>query len=83
MDPNGNPLANGQVGISTVPPELVREMLPEGLMQLATTLTIQAPGVARFAAPLQLTVPNGVRGRTRLAASVLFIRSMIPGTTGS
>src|SRR5262249_41362566 len=48
----------GQVGISTVPPELVRDMLPPGLMQLASTLTLQAPGVAQFATPVQMTYPN-------------------------
>ncbi|MEO5616651.1 MAG: hypothetical protein ABIS67_02690, partial [Candidatus Eisenbacteria bacterium] len=30
---DGQPLANPQIGISTVPPELVRDMLPPGLLQ--------------------------------------------------
>jgi membrane-associated phospholipid phosphatase len=55
---DGQPLAGAQVGISLVPPELVRDMLPQGLMQLAATMTIQAPGVAAFSTPLQLTFPN-------------------------
>src|SRR5262249_49767631 len=33
VDAQGNPIANGQVGISTVPPELVKDMLPAGIVQ--------------------------------------------------
>ena len=58
IGPDGQPLAGAQVGISLVPPELVRGMLPPGLMQLATTMTIQAPGVATFSTPVRLTFPN-------------------------
>ena len=58
IGPDGHPLAGAQVGISLVPPELVRGMLPPGLMQLATTMTIQAPGVATFSTPVRLTFPN-------------------------
>ena len=35
----------GQVGISMVPPELVRDMLPPGVLQHTFDITIQAPGV--------------------------------------
>src|SRR5207237_4338712 len=55
---DGQKLSSGQVGFSTVPPSLVRDMLPQGVMQLATTLTIQAPGVASFSTPLQVTFAN-------------------------
>ncbi len=54
---NGQPLANPQVGISTVPPELVRDMLPPGLLQHTFDITIQAPGAATFNTPLQMTFP--------------------------
>jgi Ca2+-binding RTX toxin-like protein len=55
---NGQPLANAKVGIATVPPELVRDMLPPGILQHTFDLTIQAPGAAVFSTPLQLTLPN-------------------------
>jgi hypothetical protein len=55
---NGQVLDNAQVGIATVPPELVRDMLPPGLLQHTFDLTIQAPGAAVFNTPLQLTLPN-------------------------
>lgn len=55
---DGRPVDNPKVGISTVPPELVRGMLPDGLMQLSATLTIQAPGVAVFNEPVALSFPN-------------------------
>ncbi len=55
---DGQPLANAQVGISTVPPELVRDMLPTGLMQHSFDITIQAPDAAVFSAPLQINFPN-------------------------
>lgn len=55
---DGQLLNNAQVGISTVPPELVRDMLPPGLLQHTFDLTIQAPGAAVFSTPLQLTLPN-------------------------
>ncbi|MGE0642375.1 MAG: Ig-like domain-containing protein [Nitrospira sp.] len=58
VDEQGNLIANPQIGFSTVPPELVRDMLPPGLTQLSATLTIQAPGVARFTEPLVLSFPN-------------------------
>jgi hypothetical protein len=43
---NGQVLDNAKVGIATVPPELVRDMLPPGLLQHTFDLTIQAPGAA-------------------------------------
>ncbi len=58
LDSQGQPIPNARVGFSTVPPQLVREMLPEGLMQLSGTLTVQAPGVAAFSPPIKLTFPN-------------------------
>ena len=41
-------MTTGQVGISTVPPQLVMDMLPPGLLQHTFDITIQAPGVATF-----------------------------------
>ncbi len=55
---DGLPLANGQVGISTVPPDLVRDMLPPGLLQHTFDITIQAPDAATFAQPAPITFPN-------------------------
>ncbi|HEV7405628.1 MAG TPA: Ig-like domain-containing protein, partial [Chthoniobacteraceae bacterium] len=55
---DGQMMSTGMVGISTVPPELVRDMLPPGLLQHTFDITIQAPGVANFAQPLQITFPN-------------------------
>ncbi len=57
-DQNGNPVAAGQVGISTVPPTLVREMLPPGLLQHTFDITVQAPGITNFATPAPMTFPN-------------------------
>src|SRR4051812_33682151 len=55
---DGKKLSSVQIGISAVPPELVRDMLPAGEMQLATTFTLQAPGVATFSAPVAVSFPN-------------------------
>ncbi|MFO0796133.1 MAG: FG-GAP-like repeat-containing protein [Gemmataceae bacterium] len=57
---SGATMASAQVGVSAVPVELVREMLPQGVPAGAVdfAITIQAPGVTAFATPLQLTVPN-------------------------
>ncbi|HQU46916.1 MAG TPA: hypothetical protein PK867_29195, partial [Pirellulales bacterium] len=55
---DGKPLANAQIGISTVPPALVADMLPPGLMQHTFDITVQAPGVAVFSTPAPLTFPN-------------------------
>ena len=43
---NGQHVASGQVGISVVPPKLVRDMLPPGLLQ--HTFDITAVGAAHF-----------------------------------
>ncbi|MCA9066047.1 MAG: phosphatase PAP2 family protein, partial [Planctomycetaceae bacterium] len=58
VDAAGNLIPNPQIGISTVPAELVRDMLPPGLMQHTFDITIQAPGVAAFDTPLTMTFPN-------------------------
>ncbi|MCE9591901.1 MAG: Ig-like domain-containing protein [Planctomycetes bacterium] len=55
---DGQPIANPTVGIATVPAELVREMLPPGLLQHSFDITIQAPGVAVFSIPAAITFPN-------------------------
>ena len=58
LDANGHVLTNPQIAISTVPPELVMDMLPPGLMQHTFDITIQAPGAAAFNTPLTMTFPN-------------------------
>ena len=55
---NGQPMSSGQVGISVVPPDLVKDMLPAGLLQHTFDITVQAPGVATFTTPAQMTFPN-------------------------
>ncbi len=47
-----------EVGVSTVPPELVRDMLPPVLLQHTFDITIQAPGAAAFTTPIELSLPN-------------------------
>jgi hypothetical protein len=58
VDANGNPMSSFQLGVSTVPPALVRDMLPDGVMQHTFDITIQAPGVATFATPATISFPN-------------------------
>src|SRR5205823_8382622 len=58
IGPDGQKLSSAQVGISTVPPELVRDMLPPGLLQHTFDITVQAPGIATFATPAPMTFPN-------------------------
>lgn len=58
IDAQGNPVASGQVGISTVPPELVRDMLPPGVLQHTFDITIQTDGITNFATPATMTFPN-------------------------
>ncbi len=58
VGPDGQKLASGHVGISTVPPQLVMDMLPAGVMQHTFDITIQAPGVTTFSTPAILTFPN-------------------------
>jgi archaellum component FlaG (FlaF/FlaG flagellin family) len=55
---DGQPLDDAKIGISTVPPELVRDMLPAGLLQHTFDVTIQAPGAAVFNNPLPMRFPN-------------------------
>ncbi len=55
---DGRVLEEVQIGLSTVPPELVRDMLPPGVLQHTFDITIQAPGVATFSEPVQITFPN-------------------------
>jgi membrane-associated phospholipid phosphatase len=58
IGPDGLPVAAGQVGISTVPPEMVRDMLPPGQLQHAFDITVQAPGITNFSVPAPMTFPN-------------------------
>ncbi len=58
VGPGGTRLNLGQVGISTVPPELVRDMLPPGVLQHTFDITVQAPGIATFSTPAPMTFPN-------------------------
>ena len=58
VDSNGNAVPNAQVGISPVPPAMVQDMLPPGILQHTFDITIQAPGGAVFTQPATLTAPN-------------------------
>ncbi|MDJ0660865.1 MAG: Ig-like domain-containing protein [Crocosphaera sp.] len=58
LDSTGEVMTEAQIGISTVPPELVRDMLPPGVLQHTFDITIQAPGITRFAEPAPMTFPN-------------------------
>jgi hypothetical protein len=55
---DGTKMSGGQVGVSMVPPALVKDMLPPGILQHSFDVTIQAPGVATFSTPVQMTLPN-------------------------
>ncbi|MEL7337191.1 MAG: Ig-like domain-containing protein, partial [Planctomycetota bacterium] len=55
---DGSSLDSAEVGISTVPPALVVDMLPPGVLRHTFDITIQALGVANFANPAPLTFPN-------------------------
>ncbi len=55
---NGLPVSSAQIGMSVVPPELVKDMLPPGLLQHTFDITVQAMGVATFSTPAKMTVPN-------------------------
>jgi membrane-associated phospholipid phosphatase len=55
---NGQPMSNAQIGVSTVDPSLVMDMLPAGVMQHTFDITVQAPGVATFSTPVAMTFPN-------------------------
>ncbi len=58
VDANGGRLESGQVGLSTVPPDLVRDMLPPGVLQHTFDITLQAPGISNFSTPAPMTFPN-------------------------
>uniref|UniRef100_UPI003CF3B8E5 Ig-like domain-containing protein n=1 Tax=Massilia sp. TSP1-1-2 TaxID=2804649 RepID=UPI003CF3B8E5 len=55
---DGKVMQNVKIGINTVPPALVKDMLPAGVMQHTFDITIQAPGVDTFAQPVQISFPN-------------------------
>lgn len=55
---DGQVIDNAQIGISTVPTSLIKDMLPAGLTQPVFTITVQAPGVATFTTPVTLSFPN-------------------------
>jgi hypothetical protein len=56
---DGLPLANPQIGISTVDPQFVQDMLPpEFQFQHQFEITIQAPGATVFNTPVAITFPN-------------------------
>lgn len=55
---DGQKVETAQIGISTVPPELVRDMLPPGVLQHTFDITIQALGVTALSAPATMTFPN-------------------------
>src|SRR6185312_16401375 len=71
LDQNGNPVSNVQVGIATVPPQLVMDMLPPGVTQHTFDITIQAPGVAVFTAPAVIKFPNVFNAAPGTKLSVL------------
>src|ERR1019366_8296763 len=58
VDENGAPVASPMVGVSPVPPAIVQDMLPPGVLQHSFDVTIQAPGGTVFTQPAALTVPN-------------------------
>ncbi len=55
---DGKPLDNVQIGVATVDPLLVRDMLPAGVLEHTFDITIQAPGVSTFSAPVEIKFPN-------------------------
>ncbi|MEM1228014.1 MAG: Ig-like domain-containing protein [Planctomycetota bacterium] len=59
-DAFGNPVEEAQVGIQTVPPELIIDGMPLGLqlIGLDQVITVQALGVRRFAQPARVSMPN-------------------------
>jgi hypothetical protein len=61
VDARGAPVASAAIGISVVPPELVADMLPPGLLQHTFDITVQALGVERFSTPAPMTFPNVFR----------------------
>ncbi|HEV8604728.1 MAG TPA: Ig-like domain-containing protein [Tepidisphaeraceae bacterium] len=55
---DGSKMSGGEVGINTVPPELMWGMLPQGILQDTFDFTVQAPGVSEFDTPVAVTFPN-------------------------
>ncbi len=55
---NGQMVSNAQIGVSVVPAELVKDMLPAGLLQHTFDITVQAPGLSTFSTPATMTFPN-------------------------
>ncbi len=55
---DGSRPATAEIGISTVPPELVVDMLPPGVLQHTFDITVQAMGVTNFSTPAPLSAPN-------------------------
>jgi hypothetical protein len=55
---DGQKMSSFQLGISVVPPSIVMDMLPTGVLQHTFDITIQALGVATFTTPAQITFPN-------------------------
>ena len=75
---DGRPIANVQIAIGTVPPELVRDMLPPGVLEHTFDITIQAPGVATFSAPVEIKFPNVFNAAPGSKLSVLsFVASTL------
>ena len=58
VDDAGNPVASPLVGVAPVPPDIVRDMLPPGILEHSFDITIQVPGGALFTQPATLTLPN-------------------------
>lgn len=77
---NGQSMGSAQVGISVVPPSVVSDMLPPGLLQHTFDITVQAMGVATFSTPATMTFPN-VFGTNALPGSKLNFLSF-DHTTG-
>ncbi len=55
---NGLPVTSAQIGISVVPPSLVMDMLPPGVLQHSFDITVQGLGVTNFSTPAPMTFPN-------------------------
>ena len=58
VSPSGAFRNSAMIGISTVPPEVVANMLPPGVLQDTFSITVQALEIAHFAAPAPVTFPN-------------------------
>lgn len=60
VDSSGEPIENPQLGLTTVPSELVTEMLPLGEDHLREgfVFSVQTPGAYRYASDAQVTLPN-------------------------